>query len=83
LWRAGREGRERRAIAVRLDICNECVAFQTRDGVSSEMVLMFDMFREGEGKLPPFETDNSSAVKILKAVLDSFVGTCITHATSL
>jgi len=47
------------------------------------MVLMFDMFREGEGKLPPFETDNSSAVKILKAVLDSFVGTCITHATSL
>eukprot|EP00965_Chrysotila_dentata_P092183 3043184-Pleurochrysis_carterae.AAC.2 len=43
------------------------------------MALKFDMFREGEAKFPPFEPDKSSAVEFLKAVLDSVVGTCITH----
>eukprot|EP00965_Chrysotila_dentata_P229927 6197485-Pleurochrysis_carterae.AAC.4 len=51
--------------------------------VSSDPALLFDVcWKRGE-ELPPFTVDNEAAVEFLRAVVDSRVGTRISHSVAL
>eukprot|EP00965_Chrysotila_dentata_P117355 3878868-Pleurochrysis_carterae.AAC.1 len=59
------------------------MACRISDAVSADMDVSFDTFWERGGEFPPFKVDNNSAVKFPRAVLDSAVGTRISHSFCL
>eukprot|EP00965_Chrysotila_dentata_P169952 5609997-Pleurochrysis_carterae.AAC.1 len=56
-----------------------CMACSISDAVSAGMNVSFNAFRESGVEFPPVKVDNNYGVKFLRAVLDSTVGTRISH----